>query len=141
MLTPNTVDAYSRFMDELFDEKEVINVSTVWQQFFGKPGNGGSKTIYSPDSEVVDIDIMRGNERVAAMIHRGTDSRFLNMMRNTSTQDYSSFSRVYPLCEELGDITASQINKRMAGENPYEASRPTRARGLKLQPRPDNSAP
>ena len=131
MLTPNSVDAYSRFMDELFDEKEVINVSTVWQQFFGKPGNGGSKTIYSPDSEVVDIDIMRGNERVAAMIHRGTDSRFLNMMRNTSTQDYSSFSRVYPLCEELGDITASQINKRMAGENPYDAmSRFMRLRGL-----------
>lgn len=120
MITPNAVDAYSRYMDSLFDEKEVIGVSTVWQQFFGKPGFGGSKTIYSPDSEVVDIDIMRGNERVAAMIHRGTDSRSLNAQKNTVTQNYSTFSRVFPFAEELGDITASQINKRVGGENPYE---------------------
>jgi hypothetical protein len=119
MITPQTVDFYSRYMAELFDEKDVISVSTVWQSFFGRPQNSGSKTIYSPDSEVVDIDIMRGNERVAALIHRGTDSRDLNTMRNTVTQNYSSFSRVYPLAEELGDITASQINKRMAGEDPY----------------------
>jgi phage gp37-like protein len=79
-------------MDELFDEKEVIAVSTVWQQFFGKPGNGGSKTVYSPFSDVIEIDIMRGNERVAALIHRGTDSRFLDLQRNTATQNFSSFS-------------------------------------------------
>lgn len=118
-ITPQTVDFYSRYMAELFDEKEIIGVSTVWQSFFGRPGNGGSRTVYSPDSEVVDIDIMRGNERTAALIHRGTDSRHLNLMRNTVTQNYSSFSRVFPLAEELGDITASQINKRMAGESPY----------------------
>ena len=131
MLTPQTVDMYSRFMDELFDEKEIINVSTVWQQFFGKPAHGGSKTIYSPDSEVVDIDIMRGNERTAALIHRGTNSRPLNLQKNTTTQNYSSFSRVYPLAEEMGDITASQINKRLGGENPYERrSRIDRVRAL-----------
>lgn len=120
MVTPNAVDTYSRFMDELFDEKEVIGVSTVWQQFFGKPSNGGSKTVYSPFSEVIDIDIMRGNERTAALIHRGTDSRSLNAQRNTATQNFSSFSRVFPFAEELGDITASQLNKRVAGENPYD---------------------
>ncbi len=120
MLSPNTVDIYSRYMDELFDEKEIINVDTVYQQFFGKPAFGGSKTIYSPDSGVVEIDIMRGNERLAALIHRGTNSRFLNMMSNTEAQNFSSFSRVYPLAEELGDITASQILKRMGGENPYD---------------------
>jgi hypothetical protein len=120
MITPNTVDAYSRYMDALFDEKEIINVSTVYQNWFGKPGFNGSKTIYSPDSEVVDIDIMRGNERIAAMVHRGVDSRHLNLQKNTVTQNFSSFSRVYPLAEELGDITGSQINKRVGGENPYE---------------------
>lgn len=119
-ITPTVLDTYSRFMDELFDEKEIIGVSTVWQQFFGKPANGGSKTIYSPNSEVVEIDIMRGNERTAALIHRGTDSRHLDLQRNTATQNFSSFSRVYPFAEELGDITSSQILKRMAGENPYD---------------------
>jgi len=121
-ITPNAVDTYSRMMDDLFDEKEIINVSTVWQAFFGKPGNGGSKTVYSPNSEVIDIDIMRGNERTAALIHRGTDSRHIgNLQRNTTTQNFSTFSRVFPFAEELGDISASQINKRMAGENPYES--------------------
>lgn len=120
MLTPNAVDAYSRYMDALFDEKEIISVSTVWQQFFGKPANGGSKTIYSPNSEVIDIDIMRANERIAALIHRGTDSRNLNVTKNTQTQNFSTFTRVFPLAEELGNISASQINKRLAGENPYE---------------------
>jgi hypothetical protein len=120
MQTPNTVDMYSRFMDELFDEKEVVAVSTVYQQFFGKSAFGGSKTIYSPDSDVVEIDIMRANERIAALIHRDTNGEFLNLKRNTLTQNYSSFSRLYPLAEEIGNITASQINKRVGGENPYE---------------------
>ena len=119
-VTPTTVDTYSRYMDSLFNENDIISVSTVWQQFFGKPGNGGSKTIYSPDSEVVDIDIIRGQERIAALIHRGTDSRYLNNQKNTELERWSSFSRVYPFAEELGDITASQINKRVGGENPYE---------------------
>lgn len=131
MQTPNTIDAYSRYMDSLFNENEVISVSTVWQQFFGKMMNNGSKTLYSPNSEVVDIDIMRGQEKVAALIHRGTDSRHLNKQKNTELERYSTFSRVFPFAEELGDITARQINKRMAGENPYEQrSKNERMRGL-----------
>lgn len=129
MQTPLNTDFYSRYMDELFDERDIIAVSTVWQQFFGKPGNGGSKTIYSPDSDVAEIDIVRGNERIAALIHRETNSRFLNMMRNTTTQNWSNFARIYPLAEELGDITATQILKRMAGENPYDK----RARSARLK--------
>lgn len=120
MLTPQNTDYYSRYMDELFDEREIIAVSTVWQQFFGKPAFGGSKTIYSPDSDVAEIDVVRGNERIAVLIHRETNSRFLNMMRNTTTQNWSNFSRTYPLAEELGDITSTQILKRVAGENPYD---------------------
>lgn len=131
MLTPQAIDFYSRYMDALFDEGEFIETGTVFQQFFGKPQNNMSKTIYSPNSEVIDIDIMRRNRRIAAMIHRGTDSTHLNMMQNTVTQNFSTFSRVFPLCEELGDITASQINKRMAGENPYDgAMRADRTRAL-----------
>ena len=56
MLTPNAVDSYSRFMDALFDDKEIYATTTVWQQFFGKPAHAGSKTVYSPNSEVIDID-------------------------------------------------------------------------------------
>jgi len=120
MQTPNSIDVYSRFMLDTFDEKEIIGVSTVWQSFFGKPAHSNSKTLYSPNSLVVDIDVMRANERIAALIHRGTDSRDLNSMKNTTTQNFSTFSRRYPLAEELGDISAHQINHRVAGENIYE---------------------
>ena len=127
--TPSAVDIYSRTMVEAFDEKEIIGVSTVWQQFFGKPAHGSSKTIISTDDLVVDIDIARANERIAKLIHRGTNSRDLNTMSNTATQNFSSFSRRYPLCEELGDITAHQINKRTLGEAPYAG----KARAARLQ--------
>lgn len=120
-VTPNSVDQYSRFMDELFDEREIIKVDTVFQQFFGQPEDMGSKTIYSPDSEVVEIEITRtAGEKYAKLIPRGTNSQFLNLQKNVSDINWSNFSRVYPLAEELSDITASQINKRIPGENSYE---------------------
>lgn len=117
--TPNTVDIYSRYMMEAFDEKEIIGVSTVWQSFFGNPAHGGSKTVYSPDDLVVDIDVARRNERIAKFVHRNTNSRDLNSMSNTATQNWSSFTRRYPLAEELGDVTAHQLNLRTIGEAPY----------------------
>jgi hypothetical protein len=120
IMTPLAVDQFSRFMVEMFDEKQIIGVPSVWQSFFGRPEHG-SKTVFNPNSKVVEIDIMRGNERIAALIQRGTNSRHVgNLQRNTDTQNYSSFSRVYPLGEEMGDITADQILSRVAGENPYE---------------------
>ncbi len=131
MATPLAVDQFSRFMAELFDEKEIIGVSSVWQSFFGRPEHG-SRTLFNPDSKVVEIDIMRGNERIAALIQRGTNSRNIgDKQKNTTTQNYSSFSRVYPLGEEMGDITADQLLSRVAGENPYEGrSRIDRMRSL-----------
>lgn len=120
-VTPSAVDVYSRFMDDMFDLKDVIGVSTVWQQFFGKPAFGNSKTVYSPNSEVIDIDIMGANERTAQLIPRGTDSRHTGpLQRNTTTQYFTTVNRVFPFAEEMSDITATQINKRVAGENPYE---------------------
>jgi hypothetical protein len=120
MLSPNTVDQYSRFMNELYDEREIAIVDTVWQQFFGNPASGGSKTVYTEALDI-DIDIIRmSGEKPAKMIHRNTDSHFLNMQKNVSDLNYSTFSRVFPLCEEISDMTASQINKRLPGENPYE---------------------
>lgn len=106
-------------MDELFDEREIVAVDTVFQCFFGNPANGGSKTVYTDDL-VIDIDIIRANgEKVAKMIQRGTDSQFLNFQKNVSDVNWTAFSRVFPLCEELSDINASQLNKRQPGEAPY----------------------
>lgn len=117
--TPAATDIYSRVMVEAFDERDVIGVSTVWQSFFGKPAHGNSKSVFSPDDLIADIDVIRANERTAKFVARDTDSRSLNGQLNTATQNFTSFSRRYPLCEEIGDISAGQINKRTAGESAF----------------------
>ncbi len=118
MSTPQAADIYSRIMVDLFNEKSVIGVSTGFQVFFGRPENG-SKSIFSPDANAVDIDIMRGNEKTAALIQRGAMGRNIRRLKSTNEQKFTNFSRKYPLGEEISDITADQINNRVAGENPY----------------------
>jgi len=129
--TPLAVDPYSRMMVDLYDEKNEIGVPTAFQAFFGRPETGG-KTLYSPNSSVVEIDIIRGNERIAALIPRGTISRPLgNTQKNLNVTKFSSFSRRFPLAEEELDISADQLEFRVAGEAPYgEKDRLARMRSL-----------
>lgn len=118
MSTPNTMDLFSRYMAGMFDEKKIIGVPTGFQAFFGRPETG-AETIFSPDSNVVDIDIIRGNERTAALIPRGSVGRVISSSKLREEQA-STFSRKFPLVEEEGDITGNQLLNRVAGENPYE---------------------
>ena len=105
MSTPIVMDTFTRIMAALFDEKEIIAVPTGFQAFFGRPETG-AQTIISPDANAVDIDIIRGNEKTAALIPRGAISRPLGpTQRNMDAQNYTSFSRKYPLSEEEADIT------------------------------------
>lgn len=122
MATPQTNDVFSRVMVEAFDDTEIMAVSTGLQAFFGNPAAGG-RTLFSPDANVVDIDIVRGNEKIAALIPRGTVSRPLGSLQdNLQAGKFSAFSRKYPLAEEEGDITADEILNRVAGESPHEGS-------------------
>ena len=118
---PLATDIFSRAMVDMFDETDIIGAPTGFQAFFGRPETG-AKTLFSPDASVVEIDIMRGNEKIAALVPRGTVSRPLNSPQlNTQVEKFSSFSRRYPLAEEEGAVSASQLEFRVAGENPYEA--------------------
>ena len=120
MQTPQPVDQYSRFMVDMYDERDAVGVAVGFQAFFGNPSNGG-RTIFSDSSSVVDIDIIRGNEKTAALIRRGTlSTRNLNS-KNASDQKFSSFSRLFPLGEENDVITADQLNLRVAGETQLQA--------------------
>jgi hypothetical protein len=114
---PLAVDLFSRTMVDLFDEKEIISVPTGFQTFFGRPEAGG-RTLVSPDAEDVDIDIMRGNEKTAALIPRGIGGRYLSG-KNPTSQKFTNINRVFPLAEEESNIDSAQLTKRMAGENPY----------------------
>ena len=134
MATPVPQDIFSRFMAGMFDEKKIIGVPTAFQSFFGRPENG-AETIYSPDANQVDIDIIRGNERIAALIPRGTVSNSLgSLQKGQRVERFSTFSRKYPLAEEEGSISADQLINRVAGENPYAGlDRMTRLRMLGLK--------
>jgi len=115
---PLPIDEYARFMTDVFDERSIIATPTVFQSFFGIPANAG-RTLFSPDAAVVDIDIIRGNERLAALILRGSNSRDIGPgQKNTIQQRFSHVSRVYPLIEEMGDIDSNQLLFRRPGESP-----------------------
>lgn len=122
MTTPATQDLMTRFMAEVFDDRATMPVSTGLQAFFGNPMAGG-RTIYSPDANTVDIDIIRGNEKIAALIPRGTVSRPLgSLQKNLADGKFSTFARKYPLAEEEGDINGDMILNRIPGENPYQSN-------------------
>jgi len=127
--TPLHIDEYARFMADMFDERSFIGVPTVFQAFFGRAENG-AMTKFSPDSATVDIDIIRGNERLAALITRGANVRPLDLP-DTIAQRFTNVTRIYPLIEENGNIDSNQLLFRQAGENPFgTASRLDRMRSL-----------
>lgn len=116
MNTPVPQDLFSRYAAGMFDERDLIGVPTGFLSFFGNPA-GNSKTIYSPDANTVDIDIIRGDERVGALIPRGMVSRSLgSLSKNARSMQHSSFSRSYPLAQETGDIQADKLTTRVPGE-------------------------
>jgi len=131
--TPLAADPYSRFMAQAFDERDFIGTPTGFLSWFGRPGYGVTK--FSPVASVVDIDIIRGNERTAALIPRGMISKPLGPTQlNTAATRYTSFARRFPLSLEEGTISADQLEFRAAGENAYlTPDHLTRLRGLALE--------
>lgn len=119
MSTPVAQDGYSRTMIELFDDRVVMPAPKGFQAFFGRLETGAS-TAFSDSGEVVDIDIIRGDEKTAAYIHRGANGKSLAAETNTATQEYGSNSYRFPLAEIEGSIGAAQLNRRLAGEAPYK---------------------
>lgn len=114
-------DIFTRFFVEAFDDREKFPGTTGFQAFFGDPANG-SRTVFAPDSLVVDIDIVRGNEKTAKLITRGEVTRPLGAtQKNMLDGKFSSFSRKYPLALDEGDITAGMLLQRAAGELPYSS--------------------
>lgn len=118
--TPQAADQFSRFMVGLYDDRDNMPAPGGFCTFFGRQETG-AEIIFSDNSEVVDIDIIRGNEKIAAMIPRGLNGRTLSGQKNTQNGNSTNISRAFPLSEEEGDITASQLNKALAGEGRYNS--------------------
>lgn len=116
---PNPADPFSRWMIAKFDDRENMPAPQGFCSLFGRAENG-SQVVFSEDANDIDIDLIRGNEQLAAMIPRGINSRMLSRQNNTQEGQSSSFSRAFPLIEEEGTITAAQLNKAVPGENRYQ---------------------
>lgn len=114
--TPLPQDLFSRLNGGMYDETELIGVPTAGLSFFGA-AESNSRTLYSPDSNTVDIEIIRGDERIAALVPRGQLSRDLgSLLKNGRAERWSAFSRKYPLAVETSDITAEDLTVRGPGE-------------------------
>lgn len=117
--TPLATDIFSRTMVNLFDENQIIGLSIPFQAFFGDPVANGSQSTFQDDADLVESEIIRGNEKSAALITRGEAGINVNVVKSSNEENWTNFTREFPLIRETGDITAKQILKRMAGENPF----------------------
>jgi hypothetical protein len=118
MANPVLLDLFNRYAVDMFDEKQVMQTETVGQCFFGNPATGG-RSVYSPDANILEIEIKRAGRRTAALIPRGTVSQPLGGHLDMSTEKGTSFARSYPLSQEQGNISSDQITKRLIGANAY----------------------
>lgn len=130
--TPSVLDAYSRVMSPAFDEKKIIGVSTLFQSMFGGPAG---VTLQSFDSEVVSLNITRGNEKTAKWVVRGADSQNIGPdKKDLKITQFTELNRVFPLIEETDTITANELLKRLPQEVPFAPwSKQERARVLAME--------
>jgi hypothetical protein len=114
------MDNYSRIQTVLFNENEIIRAPIGGQSLFGGGRMGGGKDRFNADAEVFESHISRGTTELAPMIIRGTDAEDHDGVDLMSQQDWTEFARIFPLIEDGGTITSSQIAKRIRGEFYYQ---------------------
>lgn len=112
-MTIAAVQNYTRLMAKVFTDLETIPVFTFFQNLFTS-----GQTIIEMDANAIDIDIQRGNKKLAVYIPRGTDA--INIGANKALlEKFTSDTKLFPLIEELTPITSDMITKRMPGESVY----------------------
>lgn len=112
-MTIEAVQNYTRLMARVFTDLETIPVFTFFQNLFTS-----GQTIIEIDANAIDIDIQRGNKKLAVYIPRGSDA--VNVGLNQALlEKFTSDTKLFPLIEELTPITSDMISKRMPGEPVY----------------------
>lgn len=114
------IDTYSRFYQGTFDDRKMISISGGFLSMFGNlESDDPSETHYIMDQEVFDIEIIRGNKTIAALIPRGVTGTVINDPVEKE-QEWSEFNRTFPLAQKTGYINAQKLNRRIANEPPYQ---------------------
>jgi hypothetical protein len=114
------VNEYTRFMVEAFDESAKVVVPTAFQGGFFGIAENGAQTVFSDNSESIEIDIIRANgNRLARLVNRGTSSDDSTRTNTLTTDRFTNVARVWPLIENKGAINSNELLKRVPGETPY----------------------
>lgn len=125
---PAAADLYTRNQAPLFDQQALGPVPVGFQAFYGRPG---SQTIFSPDADVVSMDILRGNRKTAKLSPRNEIMRLLGPNQQSVNRGKSTnVARIFPLSIEQSDISAGMQRERIPNE-PMENSGYTSARRLR----------
>jgi Phage major capsid protein E len=118
-MTFPVMDNYSRFYQGLFDDRKMISVSKGFLSMFGNlESDDPSETHFIFDQEIFDIDIIRGDKTIGALVPRGITGTISDDEIETEQQS-TEFNRIFPLGQKTGYINAQKLSKRLAGERPY----------------------
>lgn len=114
-MTITAAQNYTRMMIPAFSDLDTLPVFTLFQNFFTS-----GQTVIELDANAIDIDIQRGNKKMAVYIPRGTDADNIGPDQNRALlEKFTSDTKVFPLLEEKTPITSDMIAKRMPGEPVY----------------------
>jgi hypothetical protein len=107
-------------MVEKFDERKFVPVPTAFQgAFYGRPETG-AQTIFSTNSKLIEIDIIRSTgRRMAQMVNRGTSSEDTGRIKNQKEEKFTNIGRVWPLVETTGSIENGELLNRTPGMDAY----------------------
>lgn len=130
--TPQVADLYSRIMIGAWDERQRIDLVSGFQAFFARPEYTGGETYFTMDPKAIDIDMQKGDEKLAPMSHRGIAARPIgSTTQSTNEPAFTSKVRRFPLIKEFDDISSDQTDWRQPGENPYDQGGNLRQRRLR----------
>lgn len=104
-------DLFKRVMMAAYDERRLAVPPMFLSSLFGKRPQ---ERIVS-ETEKVEVDIMRDNRKVAVDVIRGGGVGNTNFSNRFSAKEYG-----VPLYWEEAPITASMLNKRIPGLDPYQ---------------------
>lgn len=112
--TPYYADPFSRVFVESFNENDIISIPTAFQALWK---NGTVR--YNESASVVDIDVKRGNEKIAALVKRGTMGGINIGHERAQAGKFTTFTRLFPLALEESPVESENLNFRAFGEAPY----------------------
>lgn len=107
----------TRNLAPMFSDKKGLHIPKIWLCFAGRRDTG-AVTIYSPDADEVQYDIVRGKRQISKLVKRSevTNRLIGPNQKNMGLGSFTEVSRGFPLSIEEFDIQKSKLRQRIPGE-------------------------